>query len=218
MTMNELVEYIAEDLNTPSQEAKTRISHELNVRYKQVTSSIGLSPTRREELTTTATIGDRLLTFTGAERLDIVFRKVGTKNIVLTELTNEEMTELNPRSDPPTKFSVFSIAPQSVTIKVDSTPETAFTLYAHVVSDASSLTNNDQPAFPESFHDVLIHGVKADEYRRREKPGLAKESEMMFQQRLSDLRMFIAKSTYLDIYRGKHNQGDGWWDYEIKKY
>lgn len=218
MTANELVEYIAEDLNTPSQESKTRISHALNVRYKQVTSSIGLNPTRREEISASAVVGNRNITFTGAEKLDIVFRKVGTNNVILREVTNDEMTELAPRSDPPTRFSIFSVAPQSIIIKLDSIPETTFTLYAYVLADATTLTNNDQPAFPESFHDILIHGVKADEYRRREKANLAKESEMLFQQRLSDLRMFIAKSAYLDIYRSKHHKGDGWWDYEINKY
>lgn len=214
MTMNELVEVISEDLSTPSQDAKTRIGHQLNTRYKQITSSIGLSPTRREQLTAVATIGNRNITFTGAEKLDYVFRKVGTKNINLTPITIEEMNELVPRKDPPTKFAVFSTAPQTVTITLDSTPATGFTLYAHVLGDATTLTNNDQPAFPESFHDILIHGVMADEYRRKEKFNLYKEAEIRFQQRLSDLRMFLAKSAYLDIYRNKNAGSDGWWDYE----
>lgn len=210
--MNELVEYIAESLSIPSPEAKTRIGRELNVRYKQVTTAIGMPSTRREELSTAATIGSRFITFTGAEKLDAVFRKVGTKNIMLDELTDDEMLVAPIRTQPPTLFSIYTVAPASVTLKLDCVPTTTFTLYAHVIGDATTLTGNDQPAFPESFHDVLIHGVRADEYRRKEKDDKAKEAEMIFGNRLSDLKMFIAKSAYLRIYRGKHAEAEEWWE------
>lgn len=223
MTANELVEYIAEDLNSPSQETKTRISHSLNVRYKQVTSSIGLMPTRRVERESSTTPDDRFVTFDDIEKLDIVFRKTddvdpGANTVLLGELTNDEMLRISVRTDPPTKYCIYSVEPTSITIKIDCLPVDPTILYAHGLASASTLTNNDQPAFPESFHDVLIHGVKADEYRRREKMVLAKESEILFEKRLSDLRMFIAKSAYLDIYRGKTRNNEGWWDYEVNKY
>lgn len=212
MTMNELVEEICDQLNVATLDAKARIGRELNSRYRRVTSAIGMTPTRREEVSVAATIGNRLVTFTGIEKLDIVFRKVGEKVYVLDQVTNDEMLNQNVRDEPPQSYSIYTIAPTSITIKLDCTPTTAFTLYANGLADASTLTSNDQPAFPESFHDILIHGVLADEYRRREKAGLAKESEIAYENRLSDLKMFIAKSTYLTIYRGKHSESEGWWD------
>jgi len=212
MTLNEMTLHIADSLNLSSPDSKARIGRNVNVRYKRVTSAIGLVTTRREEVSKAATIGDRNITFTGIEKLDTVFRKVGTKNVILDELTNDEMLDLDPRDEPPTKFSVFSVAPSSVTIKLDCTPITAFTLYAHGLADVSTLTGNDSPAFPESFHDILIHGVMADEYRKMEKDQLAREAEGYYEQRLSDLKMFIAKSAYLDIYAGKHSKRDDWWD------
>lgn len=212
MTMNEMVLYVADAMNLSSAEAKARIGRNLNVRYKRVTSAIGLVTTRREEVSQAATIGNRNLTFTGIEKLDTVFRKVTPKNIILSEITNDEMLALDPRDEPPTKFSVFSVAPRSVTIVMDCTPTTTFTLYTQGLADTSTLTNNDSPAFPESFHDILLHGAMADEYRKMEKPQQARESENYFEQRLSDLRMFLAKSAYLDIYVGKHRKADGWWD------
>lgn len=220
MTMNELVEYIAEDLNTPSLEAKTRIAHSLNVRYKQVTSSIGLIPSRRAEVEGAASIGDRLLTFSGIEKVDVVFRKVSdldpaTQVFTLDELTNDEMLVEPLVSEPPTKFSIISVDPTSVSIKMNCVPTSGFSLYANGLANAATLTSNDQPAFPESFHDILLHGVRADEYRRREKMVLAREAEGLFQTRLSDLRMFIAKSAYLEVYRGKHKASEGWWDTNI---
>lgn len=212
MTVNELVEYIAEDLSSPSPEAKTRIAHELNVRYKQVTSAIGLIPTRRVQVSTTATIGSNEITFTGIEKIDAVFTvDANGANVILDELNNDEMLAAPVRTEPPKKFSIFNVNPTSVTILVDCVPTTQFTIYAQGLASATTLSGNDQPAFPESFHDILIHGVKADELRRKEK-ALARDAEAMFESRLSDLRMFIAKSAYLMEYRGKTQKAEGWWD------
>lgn len=212
MTLNEMTQHIADAMNLSSPDSVARIARTINVRYKRVTSAIGLVTSRREEISQTATIGSRYITFSGAEKLDAIYRKVGTKNILLDEITHDEMLDTSPRDEPPTKFSVFSVAPRSVTIMVDCTPTTQFTLYAAVLADLTTLSNNDSPAFPESFHDILIHGVMADEYRKKEKPQEARESEMYFEQRLSDLKMFLAKSAYMDVYPGKHRKADGWWD------
>lgn len=207
-----MTQHIAEAMNLSNPESIARIARNINVRYKRVTSAIGLITTRREEVSQTATIGSRFMTFNGLEKLDVVFRKVGTKNYTLEEITNDEMLEANLRDEPPLKFSVFSVAPQSVTIKLDCIPTTAFTLFAHGLADTSTLSNNDSPAFPESFHDILIHGVMADEYRKKEKPAESRESEVYYEQRLSDLKMFIAKSAYLELYSAKNRLAEGWWD------
>lgn len=212
MTLNEMVSYIADQVNLTNPEAKARIARTVNVRYKRVTSSIGLIPTRREEASKAATIGDRYITFTNIEKLDVVFRKVGTKNVVLDEITDDEMLKESLVDEPATKYSIFSVAPSSVTLRLNCVPVTEFVLYAHGLADASTLSGNDSPAFPESFHDILIHGALADEYRRKEHKESAKESEMDFERRLSDLRMFIAKSAYLKIYNSKNAESEGWWD------
>ena len=212
MNVSELVEHIADETNQTSPEAKSRIARQLNKRYLQVTSSIGMVTTRREEVSKAATINNRYITFTGVEKLDTVYRKVGTKQVILQQITHDEMLLESPRSEPPTKFSVFSTTSTTVTIWLDCKPTTTFTLYASGLADFSTLTNLDRPAFPESFHDVLVYGVCADEYRRKEKTTLAKEAEETFQRRLSDLKMFIAKSAYLDIYSGKLQPSEGWWD------
>lgn len=212
MTTNELVQYIADEMGLTAPEAKARIERTLNVRYRQVTSAIGMAPTRREELNKAATIGNRFITFTGAEKLENVFRKVGTKNVMLHELTHDDMTELSPRSEPPTKYSIYSFTPTSVTLWLDCTPTTEFTLYATGLSDATTLSGTVSPALPESFHDVLIHGVCADEYRRKEKKDYADDAEEKYTNRLSDLKLFVAKSAWLTMYRGRNASSEGWWD------
>lgn len=220
MTADELITTIADELNLSNPEAIARIGKELNIRYRQVTSSIGLVTSRRVEVSQLTTVGDRSVTFTGVERLDTVYYKLTqnsvTKNMILDELTKDEMLDLKPGPGTgfPRQYCVDTYAPTSVSITLDATPTApAYTLYATGLSDTSALSGTTSPQFPASFHDILIYGVKADEFVRKEKPQLASDAEQKFQNRLSDLRMFIAKSTYLDIHRGKHAKSEDWWDY-----
>jgi hypothetical protein len=109
MTVTEMVDYISDALNLSGPDARSRIGRELNMRYKQVTSSIGLSTTRRLEKSSLATIGSQFMTFTAAEKLEAVFRKVGTKNLILAEVGSEEMLETHMVTEPPTAFCVYSL-------------------------------------------------------------------------------------------------------------
>ena len=212
MTVNELVAHIADELNQTSPEAMSRITRQLNKRYRQVTASINLVPTRRTELSKAATIGNRFITFTGCEKLDVVFRKVGTKNIKLTKVSNDEMLEISVQDEPPTRYSEFSVTGTTITLWLDCTPTTTFTLYAHGLTSALTLTGTDTPAIPESFQDILIYGVCADEYRKKEKLDLYKEADQSFRERMSDLRLFLAKNGSQDLYTGKLAPSEGWWD------
>lgn len=212
MTTDELVTYISDDLNITGPDSRARIERALNVRYKEVTSAIGMGGTRRVPLTKAATIGSRFITFTGAERLENVYRLVGTRNITLNELTVDEMENTNVRTEPAANYAVYSYTPTTVTLWLDCTPLTAFVLNATGLASVVTLSGTVSPAFPESFHDVLIYAVEAVEYRRKHDKEAAKDAEAHYASRLSDLRMFIAKSGFLDIYRGKHSSTDGWWD------
>lgn len=208
-----MIVYAADALNLSSPDAKIRIARGINMRYKRVTSAIGLIPTRREEVNAIVSAGSRYVEFTGIEKVDIVFYMTGGKKRILSQLTNDEMQATNVRTAwPPRYYSEKSIGPQSVTLQIDCTPEEDTTLFAMGLADATTLSNIDEPRFPESFHDILIHGVLADEYRKMEKLQYARDAEQDFERRLSDLKMFIAKSAYLTIYPGKHAKSDGWWD------
>lgn len=78
-------------------------------------------------------------------------------------------------------------------------------LYADGHVTVATLNGSNTPDFPESFHDVLVFGAMADEYRKMEKLQFAQTAEADFERRLSDLRMWIAKSAYLDIYQGRYS-------------
>lgn len=213
-----MVFHIADAMNLQSAETKARIGRNINIRYKRITSSIGLITSRRVEVPEDVTAGSRFVTFSGIEKIDTVFYINDNKNIILDELTHDEMLATTIRTWPPQAFSVFSTTTNTVTIMLDCEPgvDDDVTLFAHGLADASTLTGTDSPAIPESFHDILIHGAMADEYKRMEKKDYATDCERLFNDRVSDLRLFIAKSGYLTIYPGKHSKPDDWWDTRAK--
>lgn len=207
MVFDELVSEICERLDYTSDDAKSRVGREINARYRRITSSIGLETSRRTTVSAQATIGNRTMTFTGIEKIiEVVDKTDPNSPIVLSQITRDEMDLLPIREEPPKSYAVVRIHSNSVDIYVDCTPTTTFTLYADGHANLSTLSGNQAPDFPESFHDILIYGVMADEYRRMEKVQLMAASETDYERRLSDLRMWIAKSAYLDIHQGKYNR------------
>lgn len=240
MTYEEIISETAERLGLASDEAKSRIRREVDSRYRRATSSIGLETSRRAQISKAATIGNRTITFgtvgtapqvAGAtapapiEKVLAVIDKTSTRDLVLRQVTMDDMHDLPVRTVMPRHWAVASMHTGSVDVYLDTVPATTFTLYADVIlgmpAGLTTLTNQTpSPDFPESFHELIIFGVMADEYRRMEKMALAQSCELDYEKRLSDLRMFIAKTAYMDQYQGRsRNSGYRWltgytqWDY-----
>src|SRR3990167_450186 len=211
MLFTELKTEIKERLNITSTASDTRIGRLINKEYREITSSIGLSTSRHTAVSQVASIGSREVIFTGVEKIETVWtenddaKPTILKPVLLAELRGLTVSA----SDNPKVFAVKRIGSNSVTVWMDVTAETAFTLYADGTTEVSDLSGSNEPAFPESFNDIIIEGVLKDEYQKLEKTTLADRAEVRFQRRLSDLRMFIAKSNFLDIYQGKKSAEDG---------
>lgn len=203
MTFDELVAETCERLNLTSDEAKSRVGRELNSRYRRVTSRIGMETTRRSQVSKAATIGNRTITFTGAEKIIAIIDKTSGKDVVLAQVTMDDMHNLPIKKQPPRHYAISRMHRNSVDVYLDCTPTTAFILYADIHTDLSTLAGSQSPDFPESFHEILIFGAMGDEYRKMEKGSLAQSCELDFEKCLSDLRMWIAKTAYLDPYQGK---------------
>jgi hypothetical protein len=212
MIADEIIQEVCEGLNLSSDEAKSRVARRLNARYRRVTSSIGLDTTRRAVVSKAATIGVSTITFTGVEKLLTVYTVNGTVNTLLEQITPDDMLSETVVSDnTPTKYAIYRVYPTSIDVKINSVPSgSGFTLYAEGETTQTTLAGSAQPQFPESFHDILVFGVMADEYRKMEKIQLAQAAEQDYEHRLSDLRMWIAKTSWMDVYQGK-NQSAKWW-------
>jgi len=219
MVFEEIVNEVCERLNLTSDDAKSRVGRNVNTRYSRVTSSIGLQTSRFIQVSTVATIGNRVLTFTGIEQIIAVIDKSSGVDIPLSQITMDEM-HITPKRDgqPPRKFAITNIHASSVDIYLDGTPSTGYTLYADGHTTVTTLGGSQTPDFPASFHDVLVYGAMADEYRKMEKPQLAEMSEKDYELRLSDLRMWIAKTAYLERYQGKYAGKNFRWTRDAQTY
>ena len=123
---------------------------------------------------------------------------------VLGEITMDEMRMIPVMTgDQPQNWAPQNTGASTVTIQLDTIPSTAYILNADVESNLTDLSGSNVPAFPQDFHDILVRGGLADELYKMEKYELSQVQEEKFEKRLSELRLFIAKSNGLEIFQGR---------------
>jgi hypothetical protein len=202
MTFTDIQFEITDRLNLTSPASIARVGRSINERYKWVVSSCGLITASRGTATALTTIGSRTLTF-AAEKVLSVFNPAFTPPFVLTEYTFDELRNEIIGTDPPIQYAIQQMGGSTVTIMLSSVSATVFPLTADTETNQMTLQGTMVPAFAEDFHDVLVYGGMATELEKMEKYDMAAVKEKTYERRLSDLRFFIAKSAYLDIYQGK---------------
>lgn len=206
MTFDQLVAEAKDRLNYTSSDSTTRVGSAINRKYKEVTSSVGLITSRRTIVQQNATLGVVTLTFSGVEKIINVIDQSSGSPRVLQEVTMQELAAKAPHTELPREYALYRVGANTVTIYLDCSPQTEFTLYAEGYVVAGTLSGSQEPAFPESFHDILVEGVLEDEYRKMGQVQLAKISHENFQRRLSELRYKLRTSSYLDITHGGNRE------------
>lgn len=220
MTFDEIKTEVMDRMNLTSTDASTRVGREIKEIYKRVTSSIGLVTSRRVVVDVpldASDLGSTLPEFdvTPLEKILRITINFPDQTIrVLKELTYDDLTNMPAYTASVTASPVFyaikRMGPQIVTAVLDAYPTTPFTLHVEGYDIASTLSDAQEPFMPEDFHDLIVEGVMSLELRKMEKPALAQISETKFENRLSDLRMFISKSAYQDIVQGINKPGFFW--------
>lgn len=282
MTFTQIVAKIANRLNLTSATALTRIGEEVNERYREVCSGVGLQTSIRTTAAASTTVGNRFLTFT-CEKVFNVFNNYGKPVVsisrtgsvatatvtahgyttgafvviegadqteynggfsitvinantftypvsgapvtpatgtitvqlqqtqwILAERTPDELRSWPIQADPPQNYAIYNMGATSVTIMLDTIPASVYILNADVEVNLTDLSGSQVPPFPQDFHDLLIWGGMADELYKMEKYDLSGIQEGKFEKRLSELRLFIAKSNALDIFQGR-DRVNGFW-------
>lgn len=204
MTFTQIVEDIMNRLNLSSDSAEIRVGRGVNRTYRKVTTAIGLQMSRRGTVQANVTMGVSTLVFPNTEKIIDVYNRSNTPYSKLEQVTLDELRDEMPypASDNPSRWAAHSHTADAVTIEFNRIPQTAFTLYADAHQVVADLSGVQEPAFPESFHDVLIEGTMMDEYRKLEKPAMAAMCQKEFEKLISDLKMWVAKGGP-DIYQGK---------------
>lgn len=207
MTFTEIVAAVADRLNLTSADALTRIGKEVNERYKWMASDVGFSTIARTTVSATTVIGTRSLAFgsatnTGVEKILSIYTADGQP---LGKRSFDELRNMvdSTTTDPALYYADMLSAPRVQTVFLSSTPGSVYTLTADVLTNMTTLAGTTEPAFPDNFHNILIYGAMATELDKMEKYDLSEKKEKQFEGRLSELKLYMAVSGYLDIYQGK---------------
>lgn len=277
MTFTAIVAKVADRLNLTSAAALTRIGEEVNDRYREVMSGVGLQTSVRTTISQAVTAGNNQVEL-ACQKVFSVFNNYGRSvssitrssttatvttaqahgyqtgasvkisgatqteyngvfTITVTSTTTFTYTVSGSPATPATgtilvellqtqwilgertmdelRMSILQVGdlPQNwapanmnadeVTIQLDMIPSTAFILNADVEMNITSLSGVQVPGFAQDFHDILVRGAMADELMKMEKYSEAETQEGKFEKRLSELRLYIAKSNGLDIFQGR---------------
>ena len=205
MTYQEIQNEVVDLLGPAGGRDFTRAGRAINRRYRWALSSVGLPATVRTTISATTTISDRLLTFANCAKIFAVFNPSLTEGPgrVLREITFDEMRNRRLGLDPPREYAIQRMGADTVVIMLSTEPATEFSLTADGEAPASLLATTDEPAFPQDFHDLLVDGALAMLLEAKGQYDPASVHEARFQQRLGELRFFIAKSAYLHLHQGK---------------
>ncbi len=196
MTFTEAATEIAERCGLTATASITRIGKRINRVHREVTTKIGMTDARREIASKVVTIANRYVEFTDVEKLRTVYYLDDDSNpVVLTEISFDEMkTVVAAASDAPTQWARAALTTTSVTILIDAPPETAYTLYADADDATATLTTTNTFIIPESFHDIIVDKVVAEELERKSDYAGADRAASRAEKRMGELLLYIASS------------------------
>lgn len=195
-------------LNLSSDTARTRIKEFLNQRYREVSTSVSMTPVRRSTVTVATVVGTD--TITPTDLLLPITVRIPALNRVLDEVSVDQMRTFdageNTDADPQF-YAINNVGASTVVLRLWPNPSAIRTISIDGIVRGTELSaDGDIPVLPEDFHDLLVFGAMADEYDHFDKADFAARQEAKFEKRMSELRYYLAKSAYLT--RGANMQAD----------
>jgi hypothetical protein len=220
MTFEYIVSQVMSRLNLTSPEAETRVGQAVNETYRDVTSSVSLETSVRGTATGLTVNESRYVDFTTAdsegEEDDRTLVKIMSVYLpeselpapwnVLQSVTFDELRNSTPLSWPPQRYAIANTGAHNVRIFLDcEATDDDDELYADVQMNTVTLTSDDEPMFPENFHDCLIYGAMALELDKMEKEERAKRAWDKYNTRVAALNYFLSKDAYMRIHQNKYS-------------
>jgi hypothetical protein len=151
------------------------------------------------------TIASQTIQFASVEKIHRVWYLSSGSKVFLTEATVDEIRDEDPESsDTPTKWALLSYTDNDVTIIIDTLAESEFAMKADGYATIGTLATSNVPQFPESFHDILVYACLKVEYKKMGHKEEMQDAAMEYRERLSDLRLWFAKSKYKMIQQHKY--------------
>jgi len=208
VTFTSIRNEIADRVNITSAEGLARIGRTINERYGWILGSIGMQVlSQRVGVPAQSVIGSREMTF-DLDKIQRVYDNTNPDNPnTLDEVTMMEMRDRTVITQPPQTYARLRSGARTETIYLDCVPTSVFTLTADGLSKKPHLQDEMVPAFPEDFHDILIYYGLDVEYRKKMQKQEADDVMQIAERRMSELRMYLAKNSMLNIYQNKRGRG-----------
>lgn len=201
MTFDEIVSDVCERAGLTTTDAITRVGKRVNRGYRRVTADIGMTVTRRQWNSFTPTALTRDQTVSNCERVLSV--KLPAMTDCLDEVTYDEMIVLIPTTGDPSKWAVKTMGATSVVLTFDSTLDSAPDMLVEVEQNLATLSGSQVPAFPESFHDILVFEALGDELRKKKDYVGAKDADAKAAELKAKLQYKTHAKGWLQIWQGK---------------
>jgi hypothetical protein len=214
VTFSDIQTEIADRLGITASADLTRIGRAINRKHREVLSSLGIRNTvKRTTATSAMAIGFSTLSFSSCEKVITIVNRNVTPYFELEQVTLDEIRNEMPfqSSNLPTRWAPQSATADSVVVLLNCIATTTENLHGDIYSTTATISGATAPAFPESYHDILIDLVLIDEYLKLEKPALSKIArEAVYgpvgrpeDGRMAQLRLWYAVSTTKETYAGK---------------
>ena len=211
MTFKNIQDRVMGRLNLTSAEARTRIKTFINERYRKLQTSVSMGRVRFGTGTFATAAGT--FTYTPSSLVKPITLYYTAGNRVLAQKSMDEVRLMDPdasQTGEPEAWVLQKFTATGCTIYVWPKPDAIYTIgYDGIVSGTEMSADGDVPVFPEDFHDQLEFAATADELMKMEKPVLADKMELKAENRMRELRYFMAKSSYLNLQQG--SGADTWW-------
>lgn len=227
MTFDEIVSAVCVDLNISAQDSIDRVGRHVNLRYRFVLSEIGMNDFSRVSFEADLEPGTRDQEVASdndpvIERVVAIWRQPDTDPpdpeaqwVPMGQVTWEEILSEVPRSNDATKWAKKRVGALSTQFRINSDIPDGQTVLIEGEEHSSELSGDDVPAFPESFHNILVNGAKCDELRKMEKIVLADRLEGNPQENpakpgtffgdLARLKLKTALMAFGNIRQGEHS-------------
>jgi hypothetical protein len=203
VTLDDIKRAIKGHCNLTSPEADTRVGETVNRHHRRITAELGLDATRFVTRTVSTTAGVQAVEFTEIEKIDRILDTTDSGSIrLLREVSIHEQRANQTGTGQPSTWAPRDAGANTVTVLLDTLPQSAYTLQADGRAALADLQGDDSPSFPESFHDILTFYGISEELLRKEKLQVAAAFEQKADKLLAELRHFLADSATRDDRQG----------------
>jgi hypothetical protein len=199
VTFNAIKQAIKDYCHLTQADSDVRVGSAINRHYKRITSTLGLDASRFVTRTVSTTNGVATVVFTEIEKIDRIIDATDSSAIrVLEEVSIHTIRSTQPGTGEPGRWALQNTDADSVTVRIDTLPQETYSLQADGWTTLADLSGNQEPVFPESFHDILVWEVISEELLKKEKDRLASVYAQKADSLLKELRFHLADSPTKD--------------------